>query len=205
MTAAMARSSSSSSKASSGKPSSAKASKKPAASTQAAKQAAKPAPKAGKAASKAPAKAAPKAPAEATPKATEASAFEALQALHVAVGRFDQAAARELSLKRSDVACLRLLSSGGKRASEIGQALGLTSGSVTALIDRLQAAKLVKRSESDADRRAIHVELMPATQRRLVKAYEPLIGALDSALGGKKRATVDALIAAARSLSAHDA
>lgn len=146
-----------------------------------------------------------KAPKAAAPSAPEASAFEALQALHSAVARFDQAAARELSLKRSDVACLRLLSSGGKRASEIGQALGLTSGSVTALIDRLEKAKLVKRSESDADRRAIQVELMSATQRRLAKAYEPLIGALDAALGAKKRATVEALLSAARSLSARDA
>lgn len=133
------------------------------------------------------------------------SAFEAIQALHAAVGRFDQAAARELSLKRSDVACLRLLSSGGRRASEIGQALGLTSGSVTALVDRLETAKLVKRTESDADRRAIHVELMPATLRRLGRAYEPLLGALDGALGAKKRATIEALLSAARSLAAASA
>lgn len=187
MTAAMARSSSSPS--SSASPASARSKSKP-------KPSAKP-PAARPQAKKAPKAAAPSAP--------EASAFSALQALHAVVGRFDQAAARELSLKRSDVACLRLLSSGGKRASEIGQALGLTSGSVTALVDRLEAAKLVKRSESDADRRAIHVELMPATQRRLAKAYEPLIGALDAALGAKKRATVEALLSAARSLSAHDA
>lgn len=192
MTAAMARSSSSSSS-----PSSAKSSKKTAAPPKASKAAPKAASKA------APKKAAPKAP-KAAPKAAapETSAFDALQALHSAVARFDQAAARDLSLKRSDVACLRLLSNGGKRASEIGQALGLTSGSVTALVDRLEAAKLVKRSESDADRRAIHVELMPATYRRLARAYEPLLGALDAALGAKRRATIEALLLAARTLSA---
>lgn len=186
MTAAMARSSSSSSS-----PSSAKSSKKTATAPKAAP----------KAASKAP-KAAPRAAAASS--ARDTSAFDALQALHTAVGRFDQAAARELSLKRSDVACLRLLSSGGKRASEIGLALGLTSGSVTALVDRLEKAKLVKRSESDSDRRAIHVELMPATHRRLAKAYEPLSSALDAALGAKKRTTIEALLSAARTLSARD-
>lgn len=134
-------------------------------------------------------------------KPSDTSAFDAVHALHTLVARFDQAAAREFSLKRSDAACLRLLSNGGRRANEIGQALGLTSGSVTALVDRLKDAKLVKRSESDADRRAIHVEILPAAQRRLTKAYEPLLNALDTALGGKKRATVDALVSAARSLS----
>jgi len=132
----------------------------------------------------------------------EAPTFDALQALHLALTHFDHAAARELSLSRSGAACLRLLVGGGRRATEIGQALGLTSGSVTALVDRLEAGKLVKRTVSDSDRRAVHIELTPATARRLAKAYEPLESAFESALGAKKKVALEALLAMARSLSA---
>ena len=94
------------------------------------------------------------------------------------------------------------MSTGGRRASEIGQALGLTSGSVTALVDRLEAAKLVKRSVSEADRRAILVELTAPTARRLAKAYEPLEVALEAALGVKKKAALESLVAVTRTFSA---
>jgi DNA-binding MarR family transcriptional regulator len=129
------------------------------------------------------------------------TAQSAIQALHEVLSAFDHAAARELSLNRSDVACLRLLGTGPKKAREIGVALGLTSGSVTALVDRLEAGKHVKRSVSDADRRAIQVELTAPSARRLAKAYEPLEDALSRSLGAQKKATIDAIHVVASALA----
>lgn len=131
-----------------------------------------------------------------------ASARDAIQALHEALSAYDHVAARELDLNRSDLACLRFLRAGPRRARAIGAALGLTSGSVTALIDRLEAAKLVKRSVSEADRRAIDVELTPQSLRRLNKAFEPLEKALAGALGAQKKANVDGAQAVATALAA---
>ena len=171
----------------------------------------KPAAKKATAAKKAPARATSKPRATAKPavKAPAAkpavkqadTAQSAIQALHEVLSAFDHAAARELSLNRSDVACLRLLGTGPKKAREIGVALGLTSGSVTALVDRLEAGKHVKRSVSDADRRAIQVELTPPSARRLAKAYEPLEDALSRSLGAQKKATIDAIHVVASALA----
>lgn len=129
------------------------------------------------------------------------SAFAAIQSLQAVLSAYDHAAARDLALNKSDVACLRLLTTGVKKAREIGTALGLTSGSVTALIDRLEKQKLVKRSTSESDRRAIQVELTPTSLKRLTKAYEPLESALSKALGQKKATTVEAIVAVARALT----
>ncbi len=180
------------------------AKKAPARATSKARVTAKPAAKApaAKPAKASAAKPAAKAPASKPAAVKQAdTAQSAIQALHEVLSAFDHAAARELSLNRSDVACLRLLGTGPKKAREIGVALGLTSGSVTALVDRLEAGKHVKRSVSDADRRAIQVELTTPSARRLAKAYEPLEDALSRSLGAQKKATIDAIHVVASALA----
>jgi hypothetical protein len=57
----------------------------------------------------------------------------------------------------------------------LGVALGLTTGSVTAMLDRLEALGYVTRSRDPADRRKVIVRATAqATQRVWVEIYQPL-------------------------------
>lgn len=91
-----------------------------------------------------------------------------------AMDLFDEAACRSLGIGRSDLRALNLLEDGPIGASEIARRLGLTKASVTSLIDRLQRANYVARRADDADRRAVLVELQPATWQALARIYRPL-------------------------------
>ena len=49
-----------------------------------------------------------------------------------------------------------------QQASRIGESTGLTAGSVTALLDRLEAGGYVTRTRPDHDRGSLQVQLTPA-------------------------------------------
>ena len=50
----------------------------------------------------------------------------------------------------------------------------MTSGAVTALIDRLEDAGFVKRVADPADRRRLHVQIRPAAIAPIKAVYEPI-------------------------------
>lgn len=58
-------------------------------------------------------------------------------------------------------------------AGDLAKATGLTSGSVTALLDRLEAKSLVIRERDEADRRRAIVRLNRAKTAMIEAAYEP--------------------------------
>lgn len=128
------------------------------------------------------------------------------RALWEAMERFDAAACRALGVGRSDLRALNLLEAGPLAAGEIGDRLGLTSGSVTALIDRLERAGLVSRRHPDEDRRRVLVRLEPATYAAFAAVYAPLgarVAAAAASLTEEQRSTAtDAL---ARITAAFDA
>jgi DNA-binding MarR family transcriptional regulator len=156
--------------------------------TQAPSRATKPA-RAPKASGK-PARA-PKAAAETSTVTSPLDAVGRVLAIHSVLSSFDAAAARALEINRSDLACLRVLANGPQKARALSTALGLTSGSITALLDRLENDKLIRRAPSTTDRRAIDVELTPASARRLAKVYEGLEQSLRAATSAHKKANLD--------------
>lgn len=62
---------------------------------------------------------------------------------------------------------LRRLREGPLSASALGHALGLSPTSVTRLVDRLEARRLVERRRSEDDRRCVEIRLEPAGERLL--------------------------------------
>lgn len=58
---------------------------------------------------------------------------------------------------------------------QLTQRLLISSGTMTNRIDRLEDLKLVRRTRTDADRRAVLVVLTPEGQRRCDKAVEQLL------------------------------
>jgi DNA-binding MarR family transcriptional regulator len=96
------------------------------------------------------------------------------RALYAAFDRFDHAVCQRLGIARSDLRCLNLLEDGPLGLGEVGRRLGLSSGSVTALVDRLAAAGLARRVGDPADRRAARVEVTPAAYAALAESYRRL-------------------------------
>jgi len=61
---------------------------------------------------------------------------------------------------------------GEKTPKEIAAFTGLTSGSVTSMLDRLERAGLVERSRSTEDRRVVLVSLSPKSHESLAQTLE---------------------------------
>src|SRR3954451_20471563 len=76
---------------------------------------------------------------------------------------FGQTVAIRFGLSESDVEALEvLLDTGAATAGRLSELMGLTSGAVTRVIDRLEQAGYVRRVPDPADRRRVIVELIPA-------------------------------------------
>jgi DNA-binding MarR family transcriptional regulator len=59
-------------------------------------------------------------------------------------------------------------------AGRLAELSGLTTGAVTRLIDRLEAAKYVRRRDDPADRRRVVVELNRARLKEFAPFYDPM-------------------------------
>ncbi|MDA2891844.1 MarR family transcriptional regulator [Mycolicibacterium sp. BiH015] len=87
---------------------------------------------------------------------------------------FDETVCRALGIGRSDLRALNALEQGSRSAADLAHQLGLTRGSVTALIDRLEAVGLVSRLPAPDDRRKVLVGLTESTYATLADIYRPL-------------------------------
>jgi DNA-binding MarR family transcriptional regulator len=74
----------------------------------------------------------------------------------------DELVCQLLGINRTDARALDLLDEHGRMsAGELAAQSGLTSGAITAVIDRLERAGLAHRVSDPADRRRVLVELTP--------------------------------------------
>ncbi len=112
--------------------------------------------------------------------------------VYAAIDEVDTLIAARLGVHRSDLRCLNLLEHGPRRPSEIGSALGLTSGAVTALIDRLESAGYARRARGVGDRRSVHVELPPAAFARVGRLYGTIARSLSEAFRHLNDVEIDA-------------
>jgi len=98
----------------------------------------------------------------------------ALRRVNIQGSLFGQTVAIRLGLSESDVEALEmLLESGSATAGRLAELMGLTTGAVTRMVDRLEQAGYVRRVADPVDRRRVIVEPVPeriATVRDLVDA-----------------------------------
>ncbi len=97
----------------------------------------------------------------------------ACRRLHAAIDKLDETAARAIDISRNDLRCINLLEAGPKAPSDLAQALGLTRGSVTTLLDRLESRGFVERIAHPTDRRGLRVKLKPAVFKEMAGIYRP--------------------------------
>lgn len=87
----------------------------------------------------------------------------------------DEAAAEAIGVNRTDSKCIDILEQHGRMsAGELARQSGLTTGAVTAVIDRLERLEYVRRVADPADRRRVLVELTPRLQRMIQELMGPL-------------------------------
>ncbi|PJI85991.1 DNA-binding MarR family transcriptional regulator [Yoonia maricola] len=93
--------------------------------------------------------------------ATPQDLVAACRRLYASIDRLDAKAANTVGVSRNDLRCLNMLAEEPAKPSKIAEELGLTTGSVTTLLDRLERANLAKRERDPDDRRGIIVRPTP--------------------------------------------
>ena len=89
--------------------------------------------------------------------------------------RFDSAVCDLLGINRSDNTALDLIDRAGRlTAGELARELGLTTGAVTALIDRLEKLGYLRRVADPGDRRRVLLELTALTKEVTGLIYGPV-------------------------------
>ena len=107
---------------------------------------------------------------------------------------YSQAMAERLGINSTDLECLDvILMRGPVTAGELARASGLTTGAITGVVDRLQAAGFATRDEDPTDRRKVLVRVLPAVERRVAPISKPMeqgVLALLSTYGDKDLALI---------------
>ncbi len=99
--------------------------------------------------------------------------------LSAATIMFHQAVADRLGLNPTDHKCADLLFlKGAMTAGELAGLTGLTTGAITGVIDRLEAAGFVRREDDPNDRRRVIVRATPRPPCAVGRLFEPLATAM---------------------------
>jgi DNA-binding MarR family transcriptional regulator len=88
---------------------------------------------------------------------------------------FDQVVADRLGINRTGLNCMDVIERhGGVTAGELAAEAGLTTGAVTAVVDRLERKGYVRRTRDTQDRRKVKLEVTSAFVAEAEKIYGPL-------------------------------
>jgi DNA-binding MarR family transcriptional regulator len=99
---------------------------------------------------------------------------------------FDNLAAERLGVNRTDLHCLNTIENrGGLTAGELAEEVGLTTGAVTGVVDRLERVGFGRRVPDPDDRRRVKVEVTPKFYSRAEKIWGPLRADWEAALSGR--------------------
>jgi DNA-binding MarR family transcriptional regulator len=92
-------------------------------------------------------------------------------------GAMTHAAAAHIGVNATDLRCVQLLAQHGSlTAGELARLAGLTTASITGVVDRLEQAGLASREPDPADRRRVLVDLRQAAVReQVLPAFNPVV------------------------------
>ncbi len=105
--------------------------------------------------------------------------FSATREYGVSSVLFRNAISRQMGLNVADWECLSLLTLRGiSTPTQLARHTGLTSGSVTAMLDRLESAGFISRKPNPNDRRGVLIEV----NQRSTPAVGQLVGGVQKGL-----------------------
>jgi len=105
----------------------------------------------------------------------EAELIDEIRGSQTAVHQMDEAAHRALGINGTDGRCLDIIDRRGLlSAGQLAIEAGLTTGAVTAVLDRLEDKGLVRRVPDPDDRRRILVEVTERQREEAARLYFPL-------------------------------
>src|SRR5262249_41938980 len=108
---------------------------------------------------------------------------------------FHQAVGQLLGINVTDMKCLDLITlKGSASPSELAQHTGLSTGATTAMIDRLEKARLVVRQPHPEDRRGITVVLSKEATRKLPALFESLASAMEALASSYSKTELELLV-----------
>ena len=106
-----------------------------------------------------------------------------LRAIDADMERVDQFACSKLGIHETDFRCLDILSRGEPvSAGQIATEAGLTTGAVTALLDRLESAGYVARKRDPQDRRRVLVTPTKRATDMVWPLFEGVVSAATAVL-----------------------
>ncbi len=97
-----------------------------------------------------------------------------------------QVSAERIGINATDLNCLNIVAlSGPMTAGELAQATGLTTASITGVLDRLEEAGFVRRERDPKDRRRVIVNLKAGPGlRKITPTFGPLVKAWRATAAG---------------------
>ncbi|CAN2253703.1 MarR family transcriptional regulator [Bacillus vallismortis] len=105
----------------------------------------------------------------------EKTAVQLFRKLGTRTVLFHQAAAQALGLFPTDLKSADILNEAGPMtAGELGKKTGLSTGSVTALVDRLEKAGYVAREKDPDDRRRVMIVPLTASKKHVKDLFRSL-------------------------------
>jgi len=105
----------------------------------------------------------------------EAELIEEVRASQVATHQMDEAAHRAMGINGTDGRCLDVVDRRGRiSAGRLAEEAGLSSGAVTAVLDRLEKRGYVRRVPDPTDRRRILVEITEKQREAAQRLYYPM-------------------------------
>jgi DNA-binding MarR family transcriptional regulator len=102
----------------------------------------------------------------------------AVEGYQAAVDDFDREIARLLGVNETDLRCLEILMQGPAESvtpRDLADELGLTTGSVTAMLDRLERIGYLTRSPHPTDKRRLIVRATEAARLRAFELLAPML------------------------------
>src|ERR1051325_9499181 len=108
--------------------------------------------------------------------------------------RLNIAVAHQLGMPLADVQCMGLLADGPSAPSRLAAGLGLTTGAVTKVLDRLARAGYIVRSADPSDRRRIVISADPAGLAALGSYFAPMGERMNAHLAGYTAAELDTIL-----------
>lgn len=97
---------------------------------------------------------------------------DALRASQTASDMMDEAFCDFLGINRTDGRCLDVIDRLGElTAGQLATEVGLTTGAVTAMVDRLEAAGLLRRKSDPTDRRKVLIAMTDEAKQITMEVY----------------------------------